>query len=111
MRNLFISISTLFGVIITSPAFSASFCTTGNKLTGTVTSYGIDSSGKYTEIAFKASDGTYFPSLINKTMPLNTDSGKAIDNVVLIAYTTMGNLQIICTATNQFFSVSLTTGN
>lgn len=84
------------GLFFSSQSMSATTCNLGNTPTGVVKSYGLDSSGKYTQIHFTANDGADFPQLINKTYPIDTDSGKAIDKIVMLAYISGGKITIYC---------------
>ncbi|KLU16101.1 hypothetical protein AFK69_00800 [Xenorhabdus sp. GDc328] len=88
-------------------SMSSTTCNSGNTPTGVVKSYGLDSSGRYTQIHFTANDGADFPQLTNKTYPINTDSGKAIDKIVMLAYISGNKITIYCQGGNQFASVKI----
>ncbi|MDE9483979.1 hypothetical protein KKI93_22380 [Xenorhabdus bovienii] len=95
------------GLFFSCQAMSTTTCNSGTTPTGVVKSYGLDSSGKYTQIQFTANDGTNFPQLINKTYPIDTDSGKAIDKIVMLAYVSGAKITIYCVGGNQFSSVKV----
>lgn len=93
-------------LFFSAQSMASATCKDGNTLIGRVKIYGLDSSGKYMQIHLTAIDGTEF-QLSNKTYPIDTDLGKAIDKIVMLAYISGSTIMLHCQADNQFDSVGI----